>query len=255
MVGDMQELVGAMAGAAAGTTTGDKYLTYRGDIKAAVGVGGALAFVTAHPEGQPTALYRLDADTLKLTEQSLPCGGVALAADGETLTLAGTDRRVYVSAAGRVPKPLGEPFTSDIVAVLPVSGDRLAVLNGPRIDVVSRTDGRVLQTLDLPETGTCLAADRTGQWLAAGTEKGTVVVFDGQDRPEFERSEAERLHDGAVTALLFEPEELRFFSAGADHKLLTTHARGRLEPEDKGRDNNHEDLLTAMVWCRPATGS
>ena len=36
MVGGMQELVGAMAGAAAGTTTGDKYLTYRGDLKAAV---------------------------------------------------------------------------------------------------------------------------------------------------------------------------------------------------------------------------
>lgn len=249
MMGGVQELVGAMAGAAAGTTTGDKYLTYRGDVKAAVGLGGPLAFVTAHPEGQPTALYRLDADTLKLSEQTLPCGGVALAADGEFLYLAGTDRRVYVSDAGRAPKPLGGPFAADVAALVPAAGDRLAVLNGPRIDVVSRADGRVLQTLDLPEPGTCLAADRTGQWLAAGTEKGTVVVFDGQDRPEFERSEAERLHDGAVTALLFEPEELRFFSAGADHKLLTTHARGRLEPEDKGRDNNHEDLLTAMVWA------
>ena len=50
-----------------------------------------------------------------------------------------------------------------------------------------------------------------------------------------------------MTALLFEPEELRFFSAGADNKLLTTFARGSLEPEDKGRGNMHEDVLTAMV--------
>ena len=249
MLGNAQQLLGAMAGAAAGTTAGDKYLTYRGDIKAAVGVGGALAFVTAHPEGQPTALYRLDADSLKLSEQALPCGGVALAVAGEFLYLAGTDRRVYVSDAGRAPKPLGEPFAADVAAIVPVAGDRLAILNGPRIDLVSRGDGRVLQTLDLPETGTCLATDRTGQWLAAGTEKGTVAVFDGQDKSEFEPSESDRLHDGAVTAQLFEPEELRFFSVGADHKLLTTHARGRLEPEDKGRDNAHEDLVPAMAWA------
>lgn len=235
MLGNAQQLLGAMAGAAAGTTAGDKYLTYRGDIKAAVGVGGALAFVTAHPEGQPTALYRLDADSLKLSEQALPCGGVALAVAGEFLYLAGTDRRVYVSDAGRAPKPLGEPFAADVAAIVPVAGDRLAILNGPRIDLVSRGDGRVLQTLDLPETGTCLATDRTGQWLAAGTEKGTVAVFDGQDKSEFEPSESDRLHDGAVTAQLFEPEELRFFSVGADHKLLTTHARGPCPRAPAGR--------------------
>ena len=51
-----------------------------------------------------------------------------------------------------------------------------------------------------------------------------------------------------MTALLFEPDELRFFSAGADQKLLTTHARGKLEPEDKGRGNNHTDLVTALIW-------
>ena len=30
-------------------------------LKAAIGVGGSLAFVTVHPEGQPTALFWLDA--------------------------------------------------------------------------------------------------------------------------------------------------------------------------------------------------
>jgi ParB family chromosome partitioning protein len=61
-----------------------------------------------------------------------------------------------------------------------------------------------------------------------------------------------------VTVVAFEPEELRFFSAGADNKLLTTFARGSLDPEDKGRANMHEDVLTSLVFVpgdRFVTGS
>src|SRR5262249_30346696 len=61
-------------------------------------------------------------------------------------------------------------------------------------------------------------------------------------------SGSQRLHEGAVTALLFEREELRFLSAGADQKLLSTHARGKLEPEDRGRGANHTDQVTALLW-------
>ncbi len=44
----------------------EKYFPYRGDLKAVAVTGaGALAFVTAHAEGHPTALYRLD--PVKLT--------------------------------------------------------------------------------------------------------------------------------------------------------------------------------------------
>ena len=64
-----------------------------------------------------------------------------------------------------------------------------------------------------------------------GTAKGNVSVFDGEDKSEFLISESDKLHDGAVTALLFEPDELRFLSAGADQKLLSTHARGRRYPD------------------------
>ena len=31
----------------------EKYFTYRGDVRAVAAVGDALAFVTAHPEGEP----------------------------------------------------------------------------------------------------------------------------------------------------------------------------------------------------------
>src|SRR5262249_17237775 len=168
------------------------------------------------------------------------------------------------------PKPLrAEPLAGSIAAILPISKKRIAVLHGKQIDLLSDSDGSVVQTLELPEDGTCLASDKTGSWLVAGTPRATgpgvagrararVAVFDGQDKDEFEPGDSQKLHDGAVTVLLFEPEELRFFSAGADNKLLTTFARGRLEPEDKGRGNMHEDVLTAMVWVpgdRFVTGS
>lgn len=227
----------------------DRFAVYRGDPRAAVGLGGTLAFVTVHPEGLPTALYRLDADKLTLQAEPLPCGGVALAAadDGKTLYLAGTDRRVYEVAGKKGPRAVGEPFGGAVAAVVPVSNKRLAVLAGKQLHILKPADGAVLQAFDLPDDGSALAADPTGQWLAAGTVRGTVAVFDGQDKDEFEPAEAEKLHDGAVTALLFEPEELRFFSAGADNKLLSTFARGRLEPEDKGRANGHEDVVTALL--------
>ena len=89
--------------------------------------------------------------------------------------------------------------------------------------------------------------DSSGAWVAVGCDKGFVAVFDGQDKAEFEPAEADKVHDGAVTSILFEPEELRFFSTGTDHKLLSTHARGKLEPEDKGRANNHTDAVTALI--------
>ena len=235
----------------------EKNLTYRGDIKAGVGVGGVLAFVTVHSEGAPTALYRLDADKLNLQQDALPCGGVTLAADGNTIYVGGTDRRVYVCSS-KAPKTLGNQFNGNIAAIVPLAKQRIAVLNGKQLDILSSSDGSVLQTLELPEDGTHLATDKTQTWLVVGMTKGTVCVFDGQDKEEFEAGDPAKLHEGAVTAVMFEPEELRFFSAGADNKLLTTSARGSLDPEDKGRANMHEDVLTAMVMVpgdRFVTGS
>src|SRR4051794_23873538 len=91
--------------------TVEKYLIYRGEVKAAVGVGGALAFVTAHPEGHPPGLYRLAADALTLSVAPLPAGAVAIVSDGPTLWAAGTDGRVYErTASGGTPKPIGAAF-------------------------------------------------------------------------------------------------------------------------------------------------
>jgi ParB family chromosome partitioning protein len=227
----------------------DKYLTYRGDVRAIAAAGGALVFVTAHPEGQPTAVYRLDPEKLTLAEHPLPAGGQALLAAGEVLWVAGTDQCLYhVAAKGKKPTTQGAPFDAAPVALALLSSDRLAVAAGARVQVLARGDGKLLQSLELPEAATCLAADPTGQWLAAGTARGTVAVFECETAPaEFRLSDSAPLHEAAVTALLFETDELRFLSAGADQKLLSTHARGRLEAEDRGRGATHEQPITAMV--------
>src|SRR5262249_48321748 len=226
-----------------------KSLTYRGDVKAAVGVGGLLCFVTVHPEGHATGVYRLDADKITVNLDPLPQGAVALVADGSTLWAAGTDNRVYRASAQRgAPVAAGPQPPAAPVALALLSDARLAVLAGNAVLILSRKDGKLLQSLEIPEPGSSLAADPTGQWFVAGTTQGTLCVFECEDKPEFVPSATAHLHQGAVTALLLEQEELRFLSAGADQKLLSTHARGKLEPEDKGRSNNHSDLVTALLW-------
>src|SRR5262245_6507715 len=91
----------------------DKYLTYRGNIKAAVGTDATVAFVPLHPEGQPTGVYRLDSDKLTVAVDPLPVGGVDLIADGDTLWVAGSDAKLYQhSARGGTPKPFGPTFAT-----------------------------------------------------------------------------------------------------------------------------------------------
>ena len=49
----------------------DFYFPYRGDIRAALGLGAEFVFGTVHPEGQPTALYRyhLESDAIEVTDR------------------------------------------------------------------------------------------------------------------------------------------------------------------------------------------
>ena len=227
----------------------EKFLNYRGAIKGIVGAGATVAFVTVHPEQRATALYRLDLDKLALEADPLPRGAVVLLGDEETLWIGGDDGQVYRgSVGGGAVKPVGKAFSAAPKGLAALAEGRLAVLVDSEVVLLAKKDGKPLQTLTLPEPGTALAADPTGRWLVVGTARGTVLVFDVEEKAEFLLSGSEKLHEGAVTALLFEPEELRFLSAGADLKLLSTHARGKLESEDKGKGASHTDLITALVW-------
>ncbi len=226
----------------------DKYLTYRGDLRAVTIASGALVFVTLHDEGQSTAVYRLDPEKLTLTEDALPTGGQALLTVGDDLWVAGADKRLYrLPAKGGKAAARGPELSAPAVALAPLTNDRLAAAAGAQVLVLERGSGKVTQTLDLPEAVTSLASDPTGQWLAVGTAKGNVSVFECETEPAFRLSDSATLHEAAVTALLFETDELRFLSAGADQKLLSTHARGRLEAEDRGKGANHTEPVTAMV--------
>jgi ParB family chromosome partitioning protein len=227
----------------------DKYNQYRGDLRALATAGDMLAFVTVHPEGQPTALYWVETEKLALTSHPLPAGGLSLLAADDSLWVGGSDNQVYQAPLEPgAPKARGPKLAEPPVALAPLAEERLAVASGKEVLVLARSSGKVKQKLELPEKVTALASDPTGQWLAAGTAKGNVAVFECEtESTEFRLSDQAPLHDGAVTALLFEADELRFLSAGADQKLQSTHARGKLEAEDRGKGANHEQPITGMV--------
>lgn len=226
----------------------ERALPFRGDLQGLLARGNALLLTTTHPEARPTALYRLDVDQGELRAWPLPAGGQAMVADEAQVYVAGTDGRVYKAPiAGGDPAPLGTALTPAPRALALLSKDRLAALTGAEIAVLSRNDGAELQRLPLGEEGAVLAADPTGSWLAAGTTLGTLIVFEGERRAELQEAERKKLHEGGVTALCFEPGELRVLSSGSDTRVLSTHVRGRLEPEDRGGKAAHDAAVRAIL--------
>ncbi|WP_165247641.1 HEAT repeat domain-containing protein [Paludisphaera soli] len=231
------------------SATIDYTIPFRGRLKAIAGLGSTIALVAGHPQGRPTGLHwvHLGDDRPRSAREDLP-GGLAIVADGDAVWVAGTDGQVYRAPLEGAPKPVGPKFDGEPKALVLLSDDRLGVLVGREVKVLARKDGKLRQSIDLPEPGSAVASDPAGRWMAVGTSGGLVSIFESETSPEFVAGDSARLHEGEVTAILFEREDLRFFSAGADRKLLTTHARGRLEPEDKGRSNNHADRVTALIW-------
>lgn len=226
----------------------EKFAPFRGALRAAVGRGNALVFTTVHAEGLPTPLYRLDLDKAELSTEALPGGAAALAADEDTVFVAGTDGHVYKgSIAGGKLAPLGGKLSPAPVALALLEGGRIAALAGPEIVILDRKSGAAKQRLPLPDDGSAIAADASGKWIAAGTARGTLAVFDCEDKPSFLAGESKKIHEGAVGALIFDPDELRVYSTGSDGRLLLTHVRGALEPEDRTGGGGHEGLSTAIA--------
>ena len=233
-------------------------LRYIGKISAVVADGKTVGFVTEHVENQATALYLIDGESSKLSQVELPCGGKSLARIDDVYWIGGSDGNLYVAAVGeKSARKLSTKLPTFVAQIVKLSKERVGLLTGESVTIVN-AKGKVVQSLELEETASALAASPAGDWLAVGTNKGTVTVFQAEEQDDFEVSDSASLHSSAVTSILFEPEELRFLSTGADRKLFLTHARGTLEPEDRGRANNHEDNITAMVLAnevRFITGS
>lgn len=226
---------------------------YRGQIQGLLSHGTHSIFVTKHPENQATELYRLDTSTeyTKLQRDALPCSTSALVGNVEQIWLAGTDGKLYSSAMaeGKV-KALGQlDFSqSPVLALALLAQNRLAVLQAKQISIVDLKLLNIAQTFEPADAATTLASSPDGLWFAVGFRKGNVAVYHCETTTRgFAFSSEGLVHQGQVTALLFAQNELQFYSAGADKKLFLTHARGSLQPLDKGKSSNHESPITALL--------
>ena len=130
----------------------EKYLSYRGDIRALCGVEKTLFFTTVHEEQQPTALYCLNGTDLTLTAFDLKCGAQALCTDGKTLWIAGSNKCLYQTP---IHKPRITALTSALAkpatVLVRLSENRLAALIDEAVAILSCDDGRLLQTLSLSQ--------------------------------------------------------------------------------------------------------
>jgi ParB family chromosome partitioning protein len=209
------------------------WLHWRGNLRAIAADGEALVFVTAHAEGQPTAIYRLDPLRAHLESQALP-GGVALAGSAARWWVVDPSGQLHAGPFGQL-APVGPRHEPVPAAAVALPSGALALLVGSAL-VLLDPQGQELRRVQLDTRGSALAVDSTGAFLAAGSVDGTVTVLshEGHARPtDFEVKASAQLHQGLVLALRFEPDEPRFCSLGSDGRFLLTHARGALEPLDR----------------------
>ena len=225
------------------------YVQYRGQIKALVGRGEYLYLVTTHEEEQDTALYRLNPSVPQLTAVKLHGGsGKALSITDNELFIANVEDRLerFRFDTEKV-EAFGSALGGPIVAMTSVAKNRLAVLAGSDLVVLSKETGEELQRFDIGEECHSIAANPDGQWLAVGSNLGTVAIFESENKEEFVKGDSQKLHEGVVKALLFDRDELRLLSTGSDCKLKMTHVRGRLDPEDRGGKSNHEQPAVKLL--------
>ena len=173
--------------------------------------------------------------------------------DGKLYTASPKDKTATATKA-KLPSPATQIVRLSETEFACIAGDAVVLLD---------SKGKTILSLDFSVAGesvqpTTIGASPDGIWMAIGTSDGSVFVYEREDKQEFQLSESAQIHKSEVAAILFDQEELTFFSAGLDHKLLLTHARGALEPEDRGRANNHGDRVNGILHAgedRMITGS
>ncbi|MEL6110454.1 MAG: hypothetical protein AAFU85_30980, partial [Planctomycetota bacterium] len=152
-----------------------KNLTYRGDLRAIVPLANKLVMTTVHPDGQSTALYRIDPEKLELESIDFPCGGPCLATTtrwqpdqsmptrNQSAWIGGDDGRLYrLASSAKKVETLKHPLGTPARKLLSLDENSLAALCGAKLVIVDAADGHEIQTFDLGETGTAIACDPTG---------------------------------------------------------------------------------------------
>lgn len=231
-----------------------QYLTYRGNIRALATTESQALFVTSHNEGQATALYRLDTSQqlVQLQTEALPTGASTLVANAKTIWLAGLDGKLYQAPRdkGKAKVLEGIEFKvnkdNEVQSLVLLANEYLAVLQPKQLHLVNLAKTVIEQVIDLDQSATVMATSPEGTWLSIGFDNGVVAVYQVLDN-KLQFSAQGQLHKGAVTALCFEKNELRFYSSGADKQLLSTHAQGELQPLDKGKNSSHSAAINSIV--------
>ncbi|MFW2176511.1 MULTISPECIES: HEAT repeat domain-containing protein [unclassified Moraxella] len=124
-----------------------------------------------------------------------------------------------------------------------------------RLDSVQQTSDKTNTTGLSINQATSLAVSADGDWLVVGDNQGLVSSFHvNAECTAVLHSSSELLHQGAITALCFEPIAQQFFSAGADKQLLRTHVQGKLQGIDRGKASQHTEMIRSMVVSEVGKG-
>ena len=226
----------------------EKFLKYHGALQSLKTSGSKILFITKHAEQYPTSLYCLDAEKMELESSTiLPCGAVDLALVGDAVWVAGTDHQLHHFADIAKPPKLVKTGYDEGIEAMSIAGKNILLASKNEVKVFD-AKGKLTETIELLEVEvSSLAASYCGAWLAIGCKNGEVHVYQREETKKFTFSAKAKLHEGLVSQLTFDEESLRFLSAGMDGKLLFTHARGELEPEDRGRGAGHTDRVTSII--------
>lgn len=223
---------------------------YRGQITGLLTRDQDALIISAHPEQQATALYRFNFSSAKpvMTHVALPCDATALCAfDTEQVAIAGRNGQVWLSGwKDQKLKTLAiEVATSDApILAMQRMQDVLLLLQARRL-VAWHISSQTQQVFELAHPATCLAVSADQLWLAVGDQAGGVHTY--EYREQLVWSASAPIHQAAVTAIAFEPQQQRFFSTGLDLKLYSTHAQGELQALDKGRGSMHSQVVNDLI--------
>lgn len=230
-------------------------MTYRGQATALIGQPNQVVLTTQHIEGLPTAAYRIQTDSaaLQIHVQALPCGVTACTQLADRLWLAGSDGQLYHTdlkgqqAIHAYPLPSLdiEQGHAPILAITVLANQYLVLLQAQRLSWFDPQTAR-LQHLPLSQSAAVCASSDDGQWLVVGFASGQIASFFWQN-DQLQPSAQAEIHQGAVTALCFAHQQQRFYSAGQDRKLYSTHVQGELEALDKGKNSNHTGVIHALL--------
>jgi len=225
---------------------------YRGFVQGLITQQHHAIFATRHKEGQPGSLHRFDlsAEVPSLTEAALACGASALTSDDKNIYIAGDNGKLYqaelIKGAPKAVSKIAWDEKDRVIALCMVANSQLVLLHEEHICIVPLKGSAEEQGFTLEIKASCVAASPDGLWFAVGDTKGHIYVYEYLD-DAWQLSSKAKVHQAKVTTIQFEKNELRFYSAGEDNKLFNTHAQGKLEPLDKGRNSNHQDAIQAIT--------